>query len=164
MSERSRAPSVRIRDAHDAASVPLVRTLFREYAADLGHDLTFQHFDEELAALPGAYAPPRGALLVAEAFDGDPAGCVALRPLTAADCCEMKRLWVRPRWQRQGIARKLCVELLERAHRAGHERMRLDTLAHMTPAVTLYESLGFRRIDAYYENPLANVIYLERSL
>jgi GNAT superfamily N-acetyltransferase len=136
--------------------------LFREYAETLGLDLTFQGFDLELAELPGGYARPRGRLLVA-CLDGKTAGCVALRPLTDA-ICEMKRLFVRPSARGGGVGRTLAQAVIDAAREVGYERMRLDTLPQMVEAQPLYESLGFRDIAAYYENPVAGTRYLELVL
>ena len=72
-------PAVLLRQPSTPRDMELVRDIFREYAQSLAIDLCFQGFDEELAALPGDYAPPRGALLLAE-VEGAIAGCCALRP------------------------------------------------------------------------------------
>ena len=148
--------------AHTPEFIERIRVLFREYAAGLGHDLCFQSFDRELAELPGRYAPPRGALLIANEAQRD-AGCVAVRDL-GGDICEMKRLYVRPEYRGSGLGRRLCEELIGRARLAGFGAMRLDTLASMTPALTLYRQLGFRPIAAYYDNPIPGVVYLELAL
>ena len=140
-----------------------VRAAFREYARWLGVNLAFQgDFEQELAKLPGAYAPPAGRLLVARS-DAGLAGTVALRPLGEA-ICEMKRLFVREAYRRHGLGRQLVNRILDEARRIGYQRMRLDTLAHMTEAVTLYKSAGFQLIPAYYHNPLPDVVYLELNL
>jgi ribosomal protein S18 acetylase RimI-like enzyme len=144
------------------ADVAKARALFLEYAAESKLDLCFQGFEEELAALPGKYAPPGGCLLLAREEDLT-AGCGALRELTAG-VCEMKRLFVRPAFRKQGVGRLLAERLIEEARRIGYGTMRLDTLASMRAARALYESLGFRRIPAYYANPLAEVVYLELGL
>jgi ribosomal protein S18 acetylase RimI-like enzyme len=142
------------------------RTIFREYAAQLGVDLCFQNFDAELAGLPGEYAAPRGALLLA-LVDGKVAGCGALRALTDVDyanACEMKRLYVRPAFRRFGIGRLLAQALMDRGMQAGYSSLLLDTLDDMEAARGLYASLGFEEIPPYYFNPIAGAHYLKAEL
>ena len=140
----------------------IVRELFVEYAGELGHDLAFQQFDEELGTLPGAYAPPRGCLLLVKEGD-DWVGCVGLRGLSET-ICEMKRMYVRPAWRRQGVGRRLTEEINRVAGEIGYERMRLDTLASMTAVRRLYESIGFRQIEPYYHNPIEGAVFYELEL
>jgi carbonic anhydrase len=153
---------VRVVDAEGPASLAVARELVREYATWLAIDLEYQNFERELATFPGDYAPPYGALLLAEA-GAETAGCVALRRLEPA-MCEMKRLWVRERFQGCGIGRTLAIAILERATRLGYERVRLDTLPRMATALALYRELGFREIPAYYPSPVPGTIYLEKRL
>ena len=153
--------TLRIVDA-DTAALPIVHDLFREYATWLDIDLEFQNFERELADLPGAYAPPRGALLLAWA-DESVAGCVAMRPLESR-ICEMKRLWVRPDFRGRGIGEALARAIMLRAARSGYARMRLDTLPGMKKAQAIYGTLGFRPIGPYYRNPDACTVYLEADL
>jgi len=143
-----------------------VRAIFREYADGLGVDLCFQHFDEELANLPGEYAEPRGALLLAR-VDGEVAGCCALRPLDTADypnAAEMKRLYVRKPFRGLGLGRQLAEAVLDAARQAGYGCVLLDTLDDMEAARTLYEDLGFEDIPPYYHNPIAGAHYLKADL
>ena len=142
--------------------VQKARELFLEYAAWLKVDLCFQGFDQELAALPGKYAPPQGRLLLAGA-EGELAGCIALRPLEPG-MGEVKRLYVRPAFRGRGIAKKLAEELIAAARAIGYARLRLDTLAFMREAAALYRSLGFVDIAPYYDNPLPGVVYMELKL
>jgi putative acetyltransferase len=142
------------------------RAIFREYAAQLGVDLCFQNFDAELADLPGEYAAPRGALLLAT-VDGEVAGCGALRALTDADypnACEMKRLYVRPAFRRFGLGRLLAQALMDRGLQAGYSNLLLDTLDDMEAARGLYASLGFEEIAPYYFNPIPGAHYLKATL
>jgi len=139
-----------------------VRDLFREYAAFLGVDLSFQGFEDELAGLPGGYAPPAGRLLVARA-GGTLAGCVALRRMDGATV-EMKRLYIRPAWRGHGLGRRLAEAALAEAGAAGYRRMRLDTFAALAAAIRLYRTLGFEEIPPYNASPLPGMRYFEKAL
>ncbi len=145
-----------------------MRVLFREYADSLGFSLSFQGFEEELAGLPGEYAPPRGRLLIVyhAAEQGGasvPAGCAALRPLEAG-ICELKRMYVPPAFRGRGLGRLLAVRLLAEARQAGYRSVRLDTIDTMKEALGLYRALGFREIPPYRYNPIPGAVYLERDL
>lgn len=143
-----------------------VRAIFREYAQGLDVDLCFQGFDEELAGLPGDYAAPRGALLLAR-IDGEVAGCVALRPADTVDypnAAEMKRLYVRKAFRGFGLGRQLAERALDAARLAGYACVLLDTLDDMEAARALYEELGFQEIPPYYHNPIAGAHYLKADL
>lgn len=138
------------------------RILFREYETALGVDLCFQSFEEELANLPGKYAPPDGLLMLA-ADDSDVAGCAAMRKI-GEHVCEIKRLFVRPQYRGMGIGRMLAQEIICRARHAGYHVMYLDTLAILERAIALYRSLGFQETEPYYHNPLDGVVYLQLDL
>jgi GNAT superfamily N-acetyltransferase len=157
--------AVLIRDAA-ASDVGMVRRLFEAYAASLDVDLCFQGFAGELTGLPGDYAPPRGALLVATQ-DRETVGCVALRPLASDDDAmigEVKRLYVVPEARGAHAGRALMEALVERARALRYDVLKLDTLATMASARTLYASLGFRECPAYYRNPLPGVTYMSLRL
>jgi putative acetyltransferase len=145
------------------AQVAQARELFLEYAQSLGFSLCFQNFDQELAGLPGDYAPPGGRLLLAE-FEGEPAGCVALHKL-APDICEMKRLYLRPKFRGKGLGGILVQAIFAEARQIGYRLMRLDTVEPvMKDAVAMYRKLGFREIAPYRANPMAGTLYLELTL
>ncbi len=139
-----------------------VRAILRDYADSLDVDLCFQGFEQELATLPGAYAPPQGLMLLA-LVDGAVAGCGAFRNLPDVDypnACEMKRLFVRPAFRRFGLGRQLAQSLMDRASQAGYSSMLLDTLDEMEAARGLYESLGFEEVPPFYFNPIPGAHYL----
>jgi putative acetyltransferase len=154
--------AVEIIPAHASPHLDEVRTLFIEYAQSLDFSLCFQAFDDELAQLPGEYAPPDGRLLLARVAD-QPVGCVALRRIDAG-ACEMKRLYLRPVARGQGVGRALAVAVIAEARQIGYAAMRLDTVPAMTAAIALYRSLGFREIPPYRHNPLAGAVFMELAL
>jgi GNAT superfamily N-acetyltransferase len=149
-------------EARTKSRVASAKSLIEEYSTSLGIDLGFDRFDSEMAEFPGAYARPAGRLLLAIERD-DAAGVVALRKLSE-NTCEMKRLYVRPDFRGKGIGRKLATRVIQEARGIGYSRMRLDTLSSLKEAVSLYESLGFRRIAPYRFNPHEGVVYMELSL
>jgi len=156
-------PGIDIIQAASPEAVEQARELFLEYADSLDFNLSFQHFDEELKNLPGAYAPPSGRLLLAH-HQGQTAGCVALRPLDH-QICEMKRLYVRPGYRGKGVGRMLVDRVIAEARTIGYERMRLDTIeSSMQDAIALYHRIGFREIAPYRSNPIAGALYLELLL
>lgn len=162
----SAGPAVELVLADTPALLDTARLLMREYAATLGVDLCFQNFERELATLPGDYAEPGGALLVA-LVDGQPAGCGALRALPDVDypnACEMKRLFVRRAFRRFGLGRLLTQQLMDLATRAGYSTLLLDTLDDMEAARGLYTSLGFEEVPPYYFNPIPGAHYLKVDL
>ncbi|CDH45848.1 GNAT family N-acetyltransferase [Candidatus Contendibacter odensensis] len=153
---------MKIIQAQTTEEIEAARTLFREYQQFLGVDLCFQGFAEELAALPGCYAPPSGRLLLA--LEGThAAGCVALRAREDG-VCEMKRLFVRPDSRGQGLGRLLALQAVSEATALGYVVMRLDTLETLNSAMQIYTSMGFLRRAPYYVNPLSGVVYWERAL
>ena len=149
-------------DGHSPECIPAVRELFKEYAQGLNVDLCFQNFERELAELPGGYAPPAGRLLLASEGTGY-CGCVAVRSLTE-EICEMKRLYVRPAFRGQRLGRILAEAAIRAARQRGYRHMRLDTLESMKEAISLYKSLGFRSIKAYYDNPSSHALFMELEL
>ena len=153
---------IELLQAETADQLREARLLFEEYAASLGFDLGFQDFEAELSGLPGAYAPPRGRLLLAF-HEGRPAGCVALRE-TEEGVCEMKRLYVRPDFQGLRLGRTLAEAVIVEAREIGYSRMRLDTVPSMDRARGLYRALGFREIPPYRFNPIPGTAFLELRL
>ena len=180
------APEIVLLTPDEAHEFEATRAIFQDYAASLGIDLGFQNFDDELAHLPGDYAEPRGALLLALVSTIDTvvpvsaqplqrangglvhvAGCCALRPLDSADypnAAEMKRLYVRPEFRGVGLGRQLAEAILDAARGAGYACVLLDTLDDMESARALYEDLGFVEVPPYYHNPIPGSHYLKADL
>jgi putative acetyltransferase len=159
-------PQIQLFNATSPSQLEPVRDIFREYAKGLGVDLCFQDFETELANLPGEYAPPRGALLLAT-VDGKLAGCCAMRPMDATDypnAAEMKRLYVRRAFRGLGLGRQLAEAALDVARQGGYTSVLLDTLDDMEAARALYEDLGFEEIPPYYHNPIPGAHYLKADL
>ena len=162
--------------ADNPVRIEAVRDLFKEYAASLSFNLCFQSFEDELARLPGEYAPPSGMLLLG-LVDDQVGGCVAFHRLegemagghaefrAGSEVCEMKRLYVRPAFRGSGIGRKLIDSILKCAEAVGYRRMRLDTVpSEMAKAVEIYRKIGFTEIAPYRLNPIPGAKYMELDL
>jgi GNAT superfamily N-acetyltransferase len=153
---------LKILPATAAQDLADVRILFGEYAGLVAEALCFQNFGEELEALPGAYAPPGGVLLIAR--DGDAAaGCAGLRRIDRATG-EMKRMYVREQYRGSGLGRRLALEVIEAARRLGYARVVLDTLPKLAPAIALYRDLGFRQTGPYLAAPTPGALCFELRL
>jgi carbonic anhydrase len=136
--------------------------LFTEYAAWLNIDLSFQHFESELEALSQMYAAPTGGIILCKEKEKFIA-CVAIRKIDQ-ETAELKRMYVQPDKQGTGIGKTILTHAIEMARAFGYQRIRLDTLDHMTPAINLYKHAGFRLIPAYYHNPNASALYFELDI
>lgn len=166
LTPRVQRPAFKLLSPETEEEMAIVRGLFREYAESLSVDLALQGLNNELARLPGDYAPPRGCLYLAE-VEGSIAGCCALRPLDNCDypnAAEMKRLYVRRAFRGFGLGRVLAEATLEAALRRGYGCVLLDTLDDMEAARALYEELGFTEIPPYYHSPYAGAHYLKVEL
>ena len=153
---------MRILEASDDDAVEQVRGLFLEYWQAFGFSPCFQGFDQEVRALPGAYAPPGGALALVE-IDGEVAGCIALRRFDAARA-EAKRLYVRPRFRGRGVGKGLLDWLVARARALGYVELVGDTVPQMAVALAMYERYGFQRTESYSSTPTPGAIYLRLPL
>ena len=157
-------PDHRIAPARSESDIAAVRALFRAYADWLGLDLMYQGFAGELAGLPGPYAPPGGALLLARDAHGVAVGCVGLRPLDRHGCCEMKRLYVAPEARGHGLGRALTSAVIAEATRIGYRELMLDSLPKLAQATALYERMGFRPIPPYYDAPVVATLFFSKRL
>ena len=156
--------TLRTLTADDSEAIEQVRQYFRNYAAWLGVDLSYQNFEQEMALLPGAYSAPQGRLFFAE-VDGRPAGCVGVRPLPESEgLCEMKRLYVSPEARGQGVGAALAMAAIKAAKDIGYKKLMLDTLPNMRMAVKLYRELGFTEAPAYYQTPIEGTMFLTLDL
>ncbi len=140
-----------------------VRRLFQEYAESLGFSLAFQHFEEELQNLPGAYAPPLGRLFLAQIGE-EYIGCAAFHPLNP-QLCELKRMYVQPAFRGVGAGGALMSAVINAARSIGYRQLRLDTVEPMMQeAIAMYRALGFHEIAPYRENPVPGALYMELDL
>lgn len=156
-------PSFTVVQAASPDDLAEIARLFAAYGASLEVDLAYQDFDDELAGLPGKYAPPSGALLLARRADGAAVGCIGLRDL-GGGACEMKRLYVSPEGRGLGLGRSLMQGAIDAARDRGYREMRLDTLPSMAAAQGLYRQVGFEPIAPYYATPVAGTLFMRKRL
>ncbi len=147
---------VRIQHAESEDQLRHVRALIAEYVAEQGAILGIDfgsklHSIRDLEDPAAVYTPPGGCILLAtEGIQS--VGCVALQRVDRA-VGEMKRLYVRLRFRRNGIGRMLALAIIEQARVLGYQKMQLDTVAAMSEAPSLYRSLGFQSIEPYSTIP-----------
>lgn len=154
----------RIDEAFSKEDLRDIAMLFEAYAASLPVDLAYQDFGAELSGLPGQYAQPGGALLLARSLEGTPLGCVGLRPCAELGACEMKRLYLVPAARGLGLGRALAAAVVDRARSLGYREIRLDTLPTMAKAQSLYREMGFRQIEPYYAPTPPGTVFMARDL
>jgi GNAT superfamily N-acetyltransferase len=144
----------------------IIIELFKAYAIELDEDICFQNFEKELANPLYKYGPPYGSILLAY-WDNEPVGCVALQRLLneqGLTVCEMKRLYVKPEYRKHNIGNTLADLIIEEAVKLGYDKMKLDSLDKLRPAINMYEKKGFITTNAYYNNPLKGVVFMEKQL
>ncbi len=141
-----------------------IRSLFREYQAQLSAQYRTRSLEAELSALPGVYAPPKGTLLLAT-VSGQPVGCVGLRPFPQEGACEMKHLYVRPTFRGGKVGKLLVEDAVRQARVLGYSRLRLDTHPPtMRAALAMYRNLGFREVVPDPVEPVDGLLYMELVL
>jgi len=155
-------PVLEVREATEPHLLDAARGLILGHAAALGDVPGVARVRADAASLPGPYASPGGALLVAT-LAGKPAGCVAFRKLDDGTC-EVKRMFVDPEFRKRGVARALMIRLFEEASRRGYRRLRLGTLHTMTAAQALYRDLGFVEIPRYRADEHTDTMFFEKNL
>lgn len=147
--------------ANTAEEYKYAALLFKAYAAWLNIDLGFQHFDKELKEIKTMYGKPGGGIILCKTND-EYVGCVGIRRVNS-NTAELKRMFIKQDWQKQGIGKILLEKAVELARELNYTTIRLDTLNYMTPAIKLYKGCGFYEIPAYYHNPNATAVYLEKK-
>ncbi|WP_369282913.1 GNAT family N-acetyltransferase [Oscillibacter sp. GMB15532] len=147
----------------------VMRSMIQEYvdtlilaAPPFASYLQVQHCDAELANLRQKYGKPDGRLYLIR-VDGTPAGCGALRRLDE-ESCEVKRLYVRPRFRKKGAGTELMNRLISDAREIGYRQMKLDTLPMLPDALRLFRALGFQEIPRYNDSPLPGTIFMQLTL
>lgn len=150
-------------EAETPEDIAAAKELFLEYQKWLNVSLCFQDFETELATLPGKYARPDGRLYLVK--EGNKyMGCIGLRKI-ADGICEMKRLYIKPEMRGFGIGKDLVDMIISEAKEIGYTSMRLDTIKEKMPnAVEIYEKFGFKKIEAYYDNPNPHTLFMELKL
>ena len=160
---------MKIRETVSNADLEQIKKMFRQYFIWITDDnkinMSYQGIETELDSLPGKFSPPEGCLLIAE-VDDNPVGCVALRSFEPGTC-EMKRLFVKPEFRSKGVGMALAKRVITEAKKRGYNKMLLDTGDFMVAAQKLYNSLGFKTTNQYYEVPeevLKRTVFMELFL
>lgn len=150
-----------IRPAGDADGRAVEREL-AAYLAHIGAELDAADLDHDVAQWRAEYDGAQGVLLLVEDARGEIVGTAAVRRLEPG-LGEVKRMWLRPQCQGQGLGRRLMERCIAEARRLGLRRLRLDTQRRMRAAIALYRAFGFREVADYNGNPRAE-IWMEVTL
>jgi putative acetyltransferase len=157
----------RIVEAQDEPYASAFLALLQEYALMLTtRNVCIDSLSSEIHQLPTVYGRPSGRLFLAVSRQ-TPVGICALRPCPEAmvsNAAEMKRLYVRPEYRRQGTGRDLTDMAIEAARAEGYDFLLLDTLDDMEAARGMYAEMGFIEIPPYLNNPSEGMHYLQLRL
>ncbi|MBV4431132.1 GNAT family N-acetyltransferase [Clostridium tyrobutyricum] len=146
-----------------------IKELFSEYTkmlikndSNFAKYLELQNYDSEIEHLEDKYGLPDGRLYIVK-VKGEVAGCIGLKKIDYKNC-EMKRLYVRPKFRGYKIANKLVKMIIDDAKRIGYKNMLLDTLPFLEKAIHLYRKFGFYEIKSYNNSPMDTSIYMKLEL
>jgi ribosomal protein S18 acetylase RimI-like enzyme len=154
---------IKLTEAKSSSDYEIAIKLFKEYASQIGIDLGFQNFNEEIENLESKYSRPKGVIYIAYNDENSPVGCFGIRAFDST-ICELKRMYLKEEARGLGIGKLMMKKSITVAKELGYDKMRLDTLSSMLPAVGLYEKSGFYEIEPYYFNPIEEAKYFEISL
>ena len=154
---------IKLTEVTSASDYDIAIKLFKEYAAHIGIDLEFQNFNEEVENLESKYSRPKGVIYIAYDNKNYPVGCFGIKAFNNT-ICELKRMYLKEEARGLGIGKLIIKKAITVGKELGYNKMRLDTLSSMLPAVGLYEKSGFYEIDPYYFNPIKEAKYFEISL
>jgi ribosomal protein S18 acetylase RimI-like enzyme len=154
---------VELRSAQSENDYALAKDLFVAYASQLGVDLSFQNFSNELEKIRTEYGPPTGVIILVFDEKENAIGCFAIRKFQDS-VCELKRMYLRNDFQGKGIGKAMLKNAIVLGRELGYERMRLDTLPTMKSAIKLYSKVGFYEIEPYRFNPIEGTKYFEIDL
>ncbi len=138
-----------------------VKKLIIEYTDSLNRNLEFQGLRQELENLDSKYK--QGDIFIALSHQNEPIGCAALYEHNK-NRCEMKRLYVKPKYRKLKLGKKLVERIIQSAKDKGYKEMVLDTIKPLKSAIHLYKKFGFVECEPYYNNPMDDVIYLKLKL
>lgn len=159
-----------LRTATTETELEEVRALlceYNEFLFGIIDPALLRHRETELEALPGTFAPPRGALLLAT-LAGRSAGCIGLRPLplpngeAAAECC---RMWVTQAARGRSLGRLLVQSVLDLARKQGYTALYLNSVpSTMAAAFRLYEEFGFVPTAPYKQVLIPGIRFFRLAL
>ena len=146
-----------------------VSQLFTEYTDMLIENdssfqkyLDIQNYSDEMEHLESKYGLPEGRLYLVYC-DEELAGWIGLGKIDNQNC-EMKRLYVRPKFRGRKVGNLLVEKIIDDAKKIGYSHMLLDTLPFLKSAIHMYKKYGFYEIDSYNDSPMDTSIYMKLDL